>query len=94
MSKYGNSVSMRTVIESEVNEVNGILEKSSLSKKQKEQVVDAMKEMAYQWCCANASACALENAIREICPKEMERIMFASIRSGFIERKKAETYPY
>lgn len=47
MSKYGNSVSMRTVIESEVNEVNGILEKSSLSKEQKEQVVDAMKEMAF-----------------------------------------------
>jgi len=94
MSKYGSGVSMRTVIESEVREAEQILKESGLSEDGKEQIIDMLKEMAYQWCAANASACSFEGAVKEKYPDEFKILLSESIRSGIKEQKIAETYPF
>lgn len=60
MSKYGSGVSMKSVIEMECEEVEKILDKYQVAEEDKVVVMSAMKEMAYQWCCSNAYACAYE----------------------------------
>ena len=60
MSKYGSGVSIKSVIRMECEEVEKILDKYRIAEEDKEVVMSAMKEMAYQWCFANANACAYE----------------------------------
>lgn len=64
MSKYGSCVSMRGVIKAEVNEVREILARSGLTKEDRDSVMGALKEMAWQWCKATAAANAQEEVIR------------------------------
>lgn len=95
MGKYASGTSMKTVIESEVNEVTAILDKSNLTQEDKSAVINALKEMAYQWCSSNATACAVENAVTEAFGKDGLAVVSAlSMRNGTREVKLLQTYPY
>ncbi len=95
MGKYESGVSMKTVIKDEVGNVNRILVNKNVPDKDRNAVIDAIKEMAYQWCASNASACAVEQAVKNVCGNEKyEETVKASIRNGVMEQKMLETYPY
>ena len=79
--KYGSGASMRSVILAETEEVEAVLTKNGLSDADRETVMKAFREMAYQWCSSNAGACAMEDAVRKIYP---------DIR----EKKMRETFPF
>lgn len=94
MAKYGNA-SMRTVIEAEIANVCAILAKSNLSEEDKEYVVDAVKEMAHQWCASNASACAMEKAFKDAYPDyDMMGLVNAMMYSGVYEETMKKTCPF
>lgn len=95
MSKYGPGVSMKTVITEEVRSVQEILDKSNLSNEEKKAVIDSVKEMAYQWCQANAGACAIEEAAEKILtPVKWQEITLAAMTGSMSAIKMAETYPF
>ncbi len=95
MGKYASGTSMKTVIKNEVKEVAGILKKSNLSKADQNAVLDALKEMAYQWCNANASACAMEQAVHEIFGDDKyAAVAKTTITNGVREDVMRKTWPY
>lgn len=95
MGKYGSGVSMKTVIELEVREVEGILDYYKLPQEEKAQVIDALKEMAYQWCSSNATACALEDAVMKFCNDETaQNVLREAVAGGVREHQFAATYPF
>ena len=86
---------MKTVIELEVGEVEGILDNNNLSEEEKAQVIDALKEMAYQWCSSNAVACALEDAVMKFCNDETaQNVLREAVTGGVREHQFAATYPF
>ena len=96
MSKYGPGVSMKTVITEEVAAVQNILNRSNLSEEDKKSVIDTVKEMAYQWCMANANACAIEDAAKDVLPDPVtwQTIALTTMNKGVAAIKMAETYPF
>ena len=95
MGKYASGTSMKTVIKSEVNEVKKILDKSSMQKDDKKAVMDALKEMAYQWCASNASACAFEETVKANVSEDVyTHLIRETLHSGLNEKKMSETWPF
>ena len=97
MSKYGSGASIKTVIESELAAVEEILERSSLTEQDRELITDSLKEMAYQWCTANATACALDRLLEKEYPRVYKKIMTGFLRSetyhSEYQKKMNETLP-
>ena len=97
MSKYGSGVSMKSHLSSELKEAQQILNKSNLSEEDKESVLSTIREIAYQWCTSNASACAIEELWKEKFPKEYEEMMQTFLKSNTFHRvyqqKLQETFP-
>ena len=86
---------MKTVIELEVREVEGILDYYNLPEEEKAQVIDALKEMAYQWCSSNATACALEDAVMKFCNDETAKnVLREAVAGRAREEKFVATYPF
>lgn len=86
---------MKTVIELEVEEVEGILDNNNLPEEEKAQVIDALKEMAYQWCSSNAIACALEDAVMKFCNDETAKnVLREAVVGRAREEKFVATYPF
>ena len=95
MSKYPSSTPMRSVILQETGMIDRILRKSGLNKQDREDVLTAYKEAAYQWCSSNAMACAMEQAVIEIYGDEgMQAVNRTVRRNGVIEAKMLDTYPF
>ena len=95
MGKYGSAVSMKDVIEMEVSEVTDILSRSKLTEEECTDIIDSLKEMAYQWCSSNAHACAFESAVKSMLSEEdYQNLAWAVIHGGMQEKKMAETYPF
>ncbi len=95
MSKYGNGFSIKEVIIAEVKNTENLLAKSNLTQADKTEILDSLKEMAYQWCEANSAACVMEYCISKILSKEdYERVSKAIIENMLIEKNTAKTYPF
>lgn len=95
MSKYASGTSMKTVITSEIAEVEAILRKSNLCAEDKKTVIDAMKEMAYQWCSSNASACAMETAVANLYGEAgLVAVGNDMIKNGVRDQKMSTSYPF
>ena len=95
MGKYGNGVSMKDAIKMDVERTIEILDRSNLSDEDKSEIVDTVKELAYQWCYTNAFACALE----EVATANMSKEEFAKfgkfvMESPTIYKRMMETYPF
>lgn len=95
MGKYGNGVSMKDAIKMDVERTIEILDRSNLSDEEKSEIVDTVKEQAYQWCHSNAFACAIE----EIATDGMLSEQYAEfgkkvMKSPTIQKKMAETFPF
>lgn len=94
MSKYGNGVSMKSVMVMEMNEVNEALSRATIAPEDRKIVTDALKEAFYQWASSNASFCAFEEAVQARVPQEeYANIVKATIHSGRHIEKLTETYP-
>ena len=95
MSKYGSGVSMSDTITAETQHVEEILDRNGVGGEDKEAVLDALKEMAFQWCNANAFSCAMETALKKLCPDiSSQDFMQAILENGVINQKMAETFPF
>ena len=95
MGKYASGTDMKTVITSEVADVQKILARSNLCAEDKKAVINAMKEMAYQWCSSNASACAMESEVTKLYGADgAAAIAKGVIHNGVYEAKMADTYPF
>ena len=95
MGKYGPGTLMKTVITEETKMVHETLQRSNLSEEDQSNIMNAFREMAYQWCDANATTCAVEDAVTSIYgEKVMEAVTTTAMTSGVHERKMAETYPF
>ncbi len=95
MGKYGPGVSIKTVITQEAKLVQEILDKGNLSEEDKDTVMGSFKEMAYQWCQANATACAIEDAAKDVVDAATwQMIEMEAVRNGLQGIKMAETYPF
>lgn len=97
MSKYGSGVRMKQVIVTETEMVESILRKSNLSQEDIQTVMDAFREMAYQWCTSNASACAFSAFLKDSHPNVYEDSIGAFLGSDVYhkeyQRVLAETFP-
>ncbi len=88
MGKYGPGASMKTMLKAEADGIKRILDKSDLNKWEKQVIMDAYKEVAYQWCKTNAVACAVE----KLCSPEPPK--FASLEwNNEISDKMHDTFP-
>lgn len=95
MSKYGPGVSMKSIIVSECKEVEELLDRSDMFPEDKAQVLDAMKEMAYQWCSANATACAMEDVAKSMLSEEQYATFQKKVMEGLsVGKKMQETFPF
>ena len=97
MGKYGSAVSMKDVIEMEVAEVTDILSRSKLTEEERTDIIDSLKEMAYQWCSSNATACAMEQSAKQFMTDVQFHEWTSSVvqdKSGIRQRKMHETYPF
>ena len=97
MGKYGSGVSMKTVIETEVAEVENILNKNRVPAEEKKAVLDALQEMAYQWCQTNAVFCAVDAFLKEEHPEVWRGMMAGFLKSDVYHatyaKKMADTLP-
>lgn len=95
MGKYGNGVSMKDAIRMEVEEVNERLNLNGVAEEDKIAILDALKEMAYQWCHSNAFACAMEQIISADM-SESEFVQFGQkvMNSPVVMDKMQETFPF
>lgn len=95
MGKYGSGVKMKDVITCECKEVEEILLRSGMDRAAQKKVMDALKEMAYQWCMANAGACAIDECARKGLDKKTYTEMMNPANFGsIIEKKMKETWPF
>lgn len=96
MGKYGSGVSMKTAIELDVKEVEGVLDKYNVAEEDRETVLSVVKEMAYQWCHTNACFCAVEDIVlEEIGDKKYLEVTKKFMRDpGKVFDKMRETYPF
>lgn len=102
MGKYGAGASMRYVIERETEEAEEILGRSGLDAEDREKLIGILKEMAYQWCSANAAARATEEAFLQMQGVRSEEECMGLImklpeywqRSGIYETVMRETWPF
>ena len=95
MGKHGPCASIREIIEHEVKAVEEILARSSLNKDDQKEVLDILKEMAYQWCSSNAGACAIEDAaLRLLGPERSHELFQEFLKSGMKQDKMRETFPF
>lgn len=95
MGRYASGTPIKTVIRTEVRHVKAVLADSGLSKEAQKGIIDAFKEMAYQWCSSNAMACAMEAAAKEMMTEEEYRdLCKKACESGVQEQKMKDTYPY
>ena len=95
MSKYASGTSMKTVILSEMAEVEKVLTKNNLSEEDKEIILDALKEFVYQWCSLNATSRATEEAtVKLYGEKALVDIFRETVISGVREKVFEETYPF
>ena len=97
MGKYGPGVSMKSVIEMEVAEVEEILDRNHVAEIDKKAVLDALKEMAYQWCQSNAGSCAIEAVLqkqyKDTWDDMIKHLMTNKTYNRVRTEKLGETYP-
>ena len=97
MGKYGSGVSMKAVIAMEVESVSDILARSGLSDEERQDILDTVKEMAYQWCSSNATSCAMESAAQKILTSEQFNAWNSTVvhdDMGVRDTKMKETWPF
>ena len=90
MGKYGSGTSMKTVITMELEEVTRILDRNHVPENDKKQILDAFKEMAYQWCESNATACALQKLMEVEYQDVYKEIMGSFLRSKVYHEEYAK----
>ena len=92
MGKYGSGVGMKDVIEMEMQEAKGIMEKNKLTEEDQKALTDIIQEMAYQWCVSNASACAYEQCV----PHRGNPLKLVASRKyqDIYNKKMNETFPW
>ena len=97
MSKYGSGISMKDFQLLEMKEVRQILNKYSMTKKDREVVEGALKQAYYEWCESNASACMVEEALMQLLDEEtydkLTKIILMFHLSG-MDDKMEQTYAF
>lgn len=101
MGKYGSWVGMKSVIEMEVDEIKSILHPYNINQKDMRDVLDIVKNMAFEWCRANASARAGEEWAKDHLSEEaynnyLKLLIPTSLDNYQDTYKKmlGETYPW
>lgn len=61
MGKYGNGISMKSVMEMELREIENACNKYKMTEEDASVITDAYKEICLQWCTTNAMACYMED---------------------------------
>ena len=61
MGKYGSGVSMKSMMEMELKEIENACNKYKMIEEDASVITDAYKEICYQWCTTNAMACYMED---------------------------------
>lgn len=94
MGKYASGTGLKTVIEEEVQHAEEIVARSQIEESDADELIMIIKEMAYRWCCSNASARATEEAVRTHVPAdEFCEIMKDTLYNGVYEAVMLETLP-
>lgn len=93
MAKYGNGISIKLMLEMELNEIAEILCKYNVSDEDGDKVIDAYKELAFQFCTINAAACSTEEILKEYVT-EPEGFRKYLAMEDYRQQKMKETYPW
>jgi hypothetical protein len=96
MGKYGSGAAMKEVIRVEFERVENILNTVEIPEKEKQDILDIVKEFAYQWCSSNAAACAIESAYKRLHPndEDMHSLCQEVLSNGIREQVFNTTYPF
>ena len=96
MGKYGNGVSMKSVVEMEMEIVEKVLDRYKMKKSDRRVITKALKNAYYLWCSSNAHACLFSDLVEQTYGKEeMDKLCKMSIQAyPYIVQKMEETYPY
>lgn len=93
MSKYGSGVSMKSAIQMEIDEIKSILHPYDIDKDDLREVLDIVKEMAYQWCTSNAAGRAIDEWMKDnVSEDEYNKFVTLLIPNGRHMDKYYETY--
>lgn len=97
MSKYGSGISMKDFQLLEMKEVRKVLNKYSMTKKDRKIVEDALKQAYFKWCESNASECMVEEALKQLLEEDtfekLAKIILMFHLSGMAD-KMEQTYAF
>lgn len=97
MGKYGPGVSMKSMMQMEMKEVEKVLKKYNVSKKDSRTVTDALKEAYFQWCKTNAMANYTEDIFRQLAGEDTFKAFCRMVITNFMpyeDEKMKETYAW
>lgn len=86
---------MKSMLEQELEEIKEAIKTLPTAKQRV--VIDAYKELAFQWCQTNAFACFTEEVIRQIMTEEQYRDYTRFIvlnATPYTTQKMLDTYPW
>lgn len=101
MGKYGSGVGMKDMIEMEFDEIKSILHPYKLGKQDEEELLGIVKNLAYEWCCSNACARAVEEWAKDHMSEEMYKKYVCLLIPTHLDnyhdtyvKVMSETYPW
>lgn len=98
MGKYGNGVSMKTVITSELGDIKQAIGRSDVAEEDEKIIKSAFLEMAYQWASSNAAFCAFDALLKDLHPdiwnEMMNTFLHSPVYNGTFMKKMQDTWPY
>lgn len=93
MSKYGSGVSMKSAIQMEIDEIKSILHPYDIDKDDLSEVLNIVKEMAYQWCTSNAAGRTVDEWMKDnVSEEQYNKYVTLLIPNGRHMNKYYETY--
>lgn len=95
MSKYGNGIGMKAMLEMEFDIIREAVKE--LPKEKQDIVLDAYKSLAYEWCSSNAYMCLTEEMLGEAIDQETLTKFWKLIYRmavPYINEKMVDTYPW
>lgn len=88
---------MKHMMELEMIGIESVLNRSNLSKEDRQAIRDAYKEICHRWCHSNALSCAFEETLKQATSEETMQAfyrVFIPMSFGFVNQKMIETYPW
>lgn len=97
MGKYGNGMSLKSMLLYEWEEIDKILKKYNVSAEDYNAIKDNYQDKCYQLCHINASACYFEDMFKQLVDEDVYRkftLLYIQNFAGYKMEKMMQTFPW